>query len=157
MSREFITVQPTREQRTDFARWAIAQDPKVRTVSTMAFAVPPDLFTGMPEHLLVGALVDGHPYVSPDQGQEPTEAADGPELLGVNQPEVEGIPGEPLPEVPQEAYPPDAVPLDVHPAETSDQSDSSAEDGRPKCLDCDRPFKSDRALAAHRRQAHPED
>ncbi|MET9462433.1 hypothetical protein ABZY05_46800 [Streptomyces canus] len=157
MSRAFITVQPAQAQRIDFARWAVAQDPKVRTVSPQAFAVPNDLFTYMPEQLLVGAIVDGHAYVIPDDQAEPTEPASGPTLLGVNQPEVEGIPGEPLPEVPAEAYPPDAVPLDVHPAENSDQSDSSAEDGRPKCLDCDRPFKSDRALAAHRRQAHPED
>jgi hypothetical protein len=113
----------------------------------------------VPEQLLVGAVVDGHPYVSPDEHAVATEAASGPTLLGVDQPEMEGIPGEPLPEVPAEAYPSDAVPLDVHPgeAQASDGSDQSNEDDRPKCSDCDRPFKSERALAAHRRQAHPED
>ncbi|MER7983785.1 hypothetical protein [Streptomyces sp. NPDC095817] len=159
MSRAFITVQPASEQRADFARWAVAQDPKLRTVSPQAFAVPDSLFIDMPEPLLIGALVDGHPYVSPVEHQEPTAPADGQSLLGVDSPGAEGAPGESLPEVPADAYPLDAVPLEVHPAETetSDQSDSSGETGQPKCLDCDRPLKSDRALAAHRRQAHPED
>ncbi|MER6367432.1 hypothetical protein ABT255_03465 [Streptomyces mirabilis] len=156
MSRAFITVQPARDLRTAFARWAVAQDPKVRTVSPVDFAVPYGLFTSVPEQLLVGAVVDGHAYVIPDE-PEPTDPASGLVLLGVDQPEREGIPGEPLPEVPVEAYPPDAVPLDVQPADVSDRSDAAAEDGQPKCPDCDRPFKSDRALAAHRRQAHPED
>ncbi|MFF3654878.1 C2H2-type zinc finger protein [Streptomyces olivochromogenes] len=157
MSRAFITVQPAKEQRTGFARWAVAQVPKVRTVSPQAFAVPHGLFTGVPEQLLVGAVVDGHAYVSPGEDQESTAAADGPVLLGVDRPWVEGTPGEPLPEVSAEAYPPGAVPLDVQPADASDRSDAAAEDSQPKCPDCDRPFKSDRALAAHRRQAHPED
>ncbi|MCX4458670.1 C2H2-type zinc finger protein [Streptomyces sp. NBC_01728] len=161
MSRAFITVHPARDLRTAFARWAVAQDPKVRTVSPVDFAVPYGLFTSVPEQLLVGAVVDGHAYVIPDE-PEPTDPASGLVLLGVDQPEREGIPGERLPEVPAEAYPPDAVPLDVHPAEAedsdeSDQSDPSAEKDRPKCPDCGRPFKSDRALATHRRQAHPED
>jgi hypothetical protein len=156
VSRAFITVKPARDLRTAFARWAVAQDPKVRTVSPVDFAVPYGLFTSVPERLLVGAVVDGHTYVIPDE-PEPTDPASGPVLLGVDQPEQEGIPGEPLPEVPAEAYPPGAVPLDLHPADASDRSDATAEDGQPKCPDCDRPFKSDRALATHRRQAHPED
>ncbi|MEU7323417.1 hypothetical protein ABZ682_23125 [Streptomyces griseoviridis] len=149
----FITVRPARELRADFARWAVAQDPKLRTVSPLDFAVPNGSFTGMPEHLLIGALVDGHPYVSPDEQGEPTEPASGPTLLGVDQPEAEGIPGEPLAELPA-----DAQPLDVHPAEGNDAGDAvDPDDDRPKCAACDRAFKSDRALAAHRRQSHPED
>ncbi|PWI15963.1 hypothetical protein DI272_18685 [Streptomyces sp. Act143] len=157
MSRAFITVRPAPQRRVDFARWAVTQDPKLRTVSPSDFAVPNELFTTMPEQLLIGAVVDGHPYVSPDEQAEPTETASGPELLGVDLPEREGIPGEPLPEVPAEAYPADAVPLDPAPVEESDASDASPEDEGPKCADCDRPFKNDRALAAHRRKAHPED
>ncbi|MFF4733342.1 hypothetical protein ACFY3M_50725 [Streptomyces mirabilis] len=156
MSRAFITVQPARDLRTAFARWAVAQDPKVRTVSPVDFAVPHGLFTSVPERLLVGAVVDGHTYVIPDE-PEPTEAAEGPELLGVDQPWQNGGLGGPLPEVPPEAYGPGAVPLEVHPAEAADQGSAPSGDGQPTCPDCERPFKSDRALAAHRRQAHPED
>ncbi|MEU6594253.1 hypothetical protein ABZ923_34460 [Streptomyces sp. NPDC046881] len=154
---DFIRIEPTRERRVAFARWAVAQNPKIRTVSPQAFAVPADLFTGLPEELLIGATVDGHRYVSPTEDEQAGPDG-GPELLGVFQPEREGTVGEALPELPEEAYPPDAQPLDVHPAEDeSDRSDRNSKDDRPECADCGRPFKSDRALAAHRRQAHPED
>lgn len=63
--RPMIHVQPTAELRRAFARWATEQRPKVRTVSTTAFAVPADLFAAAPEAILIGALVDGHRYVSP--------------------------------------------------------------------------------------------
>ncbi|MFI9418085.1 C2H2-type zinc finger protein [Streptomyces werraensis] len=154
--RNFIRVEPTRDNRVPFAGWACDQVPKVRTVSPQAFAVPHHLFTGIPEPLLIGALVDGHRYVSPDED----------ELLGVFQPEREGTPGQALPELPDEAYPPDAVPLptpdfaplDDAPAddEDSDRSDRAAEHTGPYCTECDRPFKSERGRDAHRRQAHPE-
>lgn len=168
MSRAFITVRPDREQRADFARWAVARDPKVRTVSPVDFAVPYRLFTSVPEDLLVGAVVDGHTYVIPDEPAEPTAPAEGAVIFGVLAPEtqgapsaalpeMEGVPGRPLPEMPAEAYPPGAEPLDVHPAEASDQSDADTGNTESKCNDCDRPFKSDRALAAPRRQADPED
>ncbi|MFD0208933.1 hypothetical protein ACFVH9_07335 [Streptomyces hirsutus] len=165
MSSQFIHVQPVREVRVDFARWAVAQTPKVRTVSTQAFAVPSDLFSGMPERLLIGAFVDGHRYVSPDEDQAPTEPATGPALLGVDLPERTGIPGEPLPPVPDEAYgpdsapldPPDFAPLEDAPADDdSDSSDRSAGTGGITCDVCNRPFKSERGRDTHRRQAHPE-
>ncbi|MEV5930922.1 hypothetical protein ACPCSG_23530 [Streptomyces cellulosae] len=73
----FIRVEPTRDNRVPFAGWACKQNPKVRTVSPQAFAVPHHLFTDVPERLLIGALVDGHRYVSPEED----------ELLGVFQPE----------------------------------------------------------------------
>lgn len=63
--RPMIHVQPAAELRRPFAVWATAQRPKIRTVSTSAFAVPAGLFAGMPEELLIGALIDGHGYVSP--------------------------------------------------------------------------------------------
>lgn len=97
-----ITVQPRPEQRRAFARWAVAQVPKVRTVGPSSFGVPPHLYTDMPEALLRGALVDGHPYRSPDD-YEPTEAApaDAPTLLGVATPDGlrDAVP--PPPEAPQ--------------------------------------------------------
>lgn len=167
---KFIRVQPASGTRVDFAAWAVAQTPKVRTVSPQEFAVPPGLFADMPEALLIGSTVDGHRYVSSDEDQQPTEPADGPELLGVGQPEREGIPGEPLPEVPDEAYSPDAKPLeapDFAPLEDAladdDGSDSSDPDADTAskgdgitCDVCDRPFKSERGRDTHRRQAHPE-
>ena len=111
----FIHVRPRRELRVAFARWAVAQQPKVRTVTAEAFAVPARLFTDMPEDLLRGSLVDGHPYVSPLDHEEPTAAAGpgAPELLGVAALGGfrEAVPGQPLPEVPAEAYGPDSRPL----------------------------------------------
>jgi hypothetical protein len=170
MPPELIHVRPAPETRRDFAVWAVAQTPKVRTVSPTDFAVPVGLFAEVPEELMIGSLVNGHRYVSPQEDAANGTPPPGQEgdLLGVFQPEREGIPGEPLPEVPDEAYPPDAVPLDPPdfaplddaPADDSDESDRSdrtVRDGRPVCTDCGRPFKSDRALNSHRRQAHPED
>lgn len=59
-----IIVEPARTRRVPFARWAVAQDPKVRTASATSFAVPAHLFTHMPEELLIDSRVDGHDYVS---------------------------------------------------------------------------------------------
>lgn len=59
-----ITVQPARHLRQAFARWATAQQPKLRTVSESAFAVPSRLFAAIPAELLEGALVDGVPIVT---------------------------------------------------------------------------------------------
>lgn len=70
-----IKVKPAAHLRAAFAKWAIAQTPKVDKCSHNEFCVPPDLFTHMPEDLLIGSLVDGHPYVSPDEDS-------GQELLG---------------------------------------------------------------------------
>ncbi|MEU5452495.1 hypothetical protein [Streptomyces californicus] len=65
-----IEVQPTPEQRRAFAAYAVLQRPKWRTVSPMSFAVPADRFAAVPEELLIGAVVDGHRYVSPDEDAE---------------------------------------------------------------------------------------
>ncbi|CAL9537714.1 hypothetical protein [Streptomyces sp. enrichment culture] len=146
MSSQFIRVQPTRDNRVPFAGWACKQNPKVRTVSPQAFAVPHHLFTGIPERLLIGALVDGHRYVSPEED----------ELLGVFQPEREGIPGEPLPELPDEAGPPDAVPLPAPDYAPLEDAPADHRKDSLACDVCDRPFKSERGRDTHRRQAHPE-
>ncbi|MFI2300166.1 hypothetical protein ACH5AL_15185 [Actinacidiphila glaucinigra] len=160
-SRNLIHIQPVRARRVDFARWAVAQLPKVSTVGPHTFAVPARLFPDIAEELLIGALVDGRPYVSPDADQAAAS------------PEREGIPGEPLPPVPDAAYPPDAAalpppdfaPLDDAPASDegdSDGSDSSSDeapnaDGRFLCDGCGRDFSTKRGRDLHRRQAHPED
>jgi hypothetical protein len=154
---EKIRVQPAPARRQEFAQWAVAQAPKIRTCSGSEFAVPAGLFADAPEQLLIGALVDGHRYVPviPDVEPEPPHPPPSapptpdtewqPPLL----PEQEAIPGEPLPELPDSAYGPDAVLLEPAPL-----------DDRPSapyaCGDCDRTFNKDRGLAMHRRQAHPE-
>jgi hypothetical protein len=127
-----IRVQPARDRRIAFARWAIEQDPMVRTCSHVEFAVPPDLFTHMPEDLLVGSLVDGHRYRSPLEDSE--------------QPESEAVPGEPQPPVPDSAYPPGDVPLDEQPEESA-----------VRCDLCERTFSTERGRDTHRRQVHPEE
>ncbi|MER7135393.1 hypothetical protein ABT358_02470 [Streptomyces sp. NPDC000341] len=80
---DVITIQPTRELLVPFARWAVAQSPRVRTDSVNSFAVPAHLFAGMPEDILVGSLVDGHRYVSPAEDARTGTPAPG-ELLGVS-------------------------------------------------------------------------
>ncbi|WP_406322851.1 hypothetical protein [Streptomyces sp. NBC_00519] len=172
-----IKVQPARELRVAFARWAVAQSPKVRTCSTMEFTVPPALFTHMPEELLVGSIVDGHPYRSPLDDEPPTEE---PEWLTA-------VPGEPLPPVPDSAYGPDAVPLPEPERQLAATSPATVEaamtaavvavdlaaanqeqpapapaapsdgDGADTVCDvCNRPFTTKRGRDMHRRQAHPE-
>ncbi|MFC9382786.1 hypothetical protein ACFT0G_30950, partial [Streptomyces sp. NPDC057020] len=113
---DFLHIQPAQEQRRAFARWAVAQDPKLRTVGPNTFEVPAEAFAQAPEEILIGAMVNGHRYVSPEEdareeraapGENPPETEHGPLLS-----EQEAVPGEPLPELPDTAYGPDAVPLD---------------------------------------------
>ncbi|MFI1954806.1 C2H2-type zinc finger protein [Streptomyces xinghaiensis] len=116
MTHELIRVQPARHLRREFARWAVAQRPKVRTVSESAFGVPPRLFTHMPERLLRGSLIDGHRYVSPGEEQDPgapTAPTGGADLLGVATEHgfLTAARGGPLPDVPEAAYGPDTMPL----------------------------------------------
>ncbi|MFH8577125.1 hypothetical protein [Streptomyces zaomyceticus] len=173
---DLIRIQPTQGQRRAFAQWATAQEPKVRTVGINTFAVPAELFVEAPEAILVGALVDGHRYVSPEEDAQEGRAAPG-ELLGVDTPgEVpqpgthpyrDAVPGEALPEVPAEAYGPDSVPLAVLgeegpetfvPLAGSDSSDQAAgHTGMFGCDLCPREFTTERGRDSHRRQAHPED
>lgn len=161
MTTDMIRVEPSRERRRCFAGWAVAQSPKIRTVDYNAFAVPADLFTRAPESILIGALVDGIPYVPvQDDEKAPASADDGFR---------EAVPGEPLPPVPESAYGPDAVPLDFAPlddaptggedeGEGSDRSDSGDEDQAPAdgypCDLCDRTFTTVRGRRTHRRQTH---
>lgn len=172
---DMIRIQPTRDRRVAFARWAVAQRPKIRTVSAGAFAVPPRLFVQAPEDILIGSLVDGHRYVSPDEDAaagRPAPAA--PELLGVATPagltppppapaseEREAVPGEPLPEAPGPAHGPDAAPPDHDDQEQDDPDSGAPGDRAPRagaygCDLCPREFASVRGRDTHRRQAHTE-
>lgn len=171
-----VRVTPAPDMRRAFAEWAVEQTPKVRTISSRSFAVPPRLFTALPEYLLIGAMVDGHQYVpaGPEPDAEPEQAAVLPER------ECSAKCAGHLPLLPTEAYPPDAVLLDLV-AEDTDQPPPSevpgapvadddepdeaepastpeaAADGHP-CPDplCGRIFDTARGLATHRRQAHAE-
>ncbi|MEU2487040.1 hypothetical protein ABZ593_20830 [Streptomyces sp. NPDC012617] len=176
---DHIHVQPAAEQRVGLARWAVAQTPKVRTVGPSAFSVPHQLFTDVPEPLLIGALIDGHRYVSPvedaangqprllscglcyeENGEEahphPDCTAGSPELLGVATREGfrEAIAGEVLPDVPADAYGPDSTPL---PAPDPADKPSEKPDGVFPCSGCDREFTTERGRDTHQRQKHPED
>jgi hypothetical protein len=119
-----IRVRPMPALRRQFARWAVAQEPKVRTLSTVEFAVPAALFCAIPEELLAGALVDRTPYTPPPQ-RAPQPQAAGEEKTAE--------PGERLPDVDPSAYPQDAVPLDAAPAapdpEQAEAADVDAEGG----------------------------
>ncbi|WP_107058906.1 hypothetical protein [Streptomyces sp. NRRL B-1347] len=167
--KDTIRVQPAARRRREFAAWATAQTPKIRTVSPNTFAVPAALFAQADEELLIGALVDGQRYVSPAEDQEqgvtpPAAPAWQPPEL----PALTGKRGQPLPAVPDEAYGPDAVPLpppDFAPLEdapvdetppASDSSDPSPDPGAPWCGDCGRAFTTTRGLAMHRRLKHAE-
>ncbi|MFF5668804.1 hypothetical protein ACFY8S_01485 [Streptomyces hygroscopicus] len=159
-----IHIQPARDRRVAFARWAVAQRPKVRTVSAEAFAVPPRLFVQAPEDILIGSLVDGHRYVSPDEDAAAGRPAPGtPELLGVATPAgltptpPAGALGDPTPaHEPVPALP--VVGQDQQEAADSDSSDSAqAQGGAYSCGRCPRSFTTVRGRDTHRRQAHREE
>jgi hypothetical protein len=149
-----ITVRPAQALRVDFARWAVAQNPNVRTCSASDFAVPAHLFMHMPERLLIGSTVDGHRYVPVADPEPLTASEDAPDGFR------EALPGEPLPSVPDSAYGPDAVPLDALPTadeEGNRRSDQDVAEGPPYACDlCPRDFTTARGRDTHRRQAHPE-
>ncbi|MFF2612370.1 hypothetical protein [Kitasatospora sp. NPDC058046] len=68
-----IRVRPAASCLRAFAAWAVAQDPKLRTVSAAEFAVPVELFPVVPEDVLAGAVIDGFPYEPP--GEAPVESS----------------------------------------------------------------------------------
>lgn len=151
-----IHVRPAPALRRDFARWATGQSPRIRTRSESEFAVPADLFVLAPEEYLLGALVDGHRYVSPleDEDQEQAGAEGTPDL-----PELEAAPGEPLPDLPESAYGPAAVPLDPPVFAPLDDAPADEEqaDAPHVCGTCGNPYATARGLATHRRAKHPEE
>ncbi|MFB0617226.1 hypothetical protein [Streptomyces sp. AGS-58] len=111
-----IKVKPAPELRPAFANWAIVQSPRVDTCSHVDFCVPHDLFTLVPEELLIGAIVDGHRYRSPleDEWQAATVL------------ERVGAAGELLHRLPPKVYPPGATPLE--PAEPAQAEPEPAQE-----------------------------
>ncbi|ATN93709.1 hypothetical protein SEA_ABT2GRADUATEX2_16 [Streptomyces phage Abt2graduatex2] len=58
----FVHIEPADDQRRAFARWALAQTPKLQTSSSTGTNVPVDLYPDVPPELLEGAYVDGFRY-----------------------------------------------------------------------------------------------
>ncbi|MFJ4469604.1 hypothetical protein ACIP2X_19245 [Streptomyces sp. NPDC089424] len=182
-----ITVKPERSRLVAFARWATAQTPKVRTVGLGEFGVPACLFVHAPEEVLIGALVDGHRYVSPSEDAtngltEPGGHQDlaGTELLGVATPEALMTRGDPRTDVVRLATKPpvsdaavggdrgdehgpesDFAPLEdalTDVDEGNDQDREAVGDGSSfACYLCPREFNTERGRDSHRRQVHRED
>lgn len=183
---DMIEIQPAPERRRAFAVWAVAQTPKLRTVSTHAFAVPARLFVQAPEETLIGALVDGHRYVSPDEDAEQSRLLDCGMCYEEGGEEVH-----PHPECPERAAADAAAMVAAVPPETvaaamsaaviaTDLAASNAAqalvgeqgpetvmpltratteeapEGAFPCGICEREFTSERGREAHRRQKHPE-
>lgn len=59
---DYVHIEPADEQRRAFARWALAQTPKLQTASSTGTDVPVDLYPEVPPELLEGAFVDGYLY-----------------------------------------------------------------------------------------------
>jgi hypothetical protein len=182
VSSNVIRIKPERSRLVAFARWATAQTPKIGTIGLGEFGVPAHQFVDAPEEVLIGAIVDGHRYVSPTedaangtpppghqhQEQEPA----GAELLGVATPQALTAPGDPeadaaamvaatSPETVRRAM--DAVLLatDLAASDAAGGQDGEQEstgDGGPFICDlCSREFTTERGRDSHRRQVHKED
>lgn len=149
----FITVLPAPNRRGLMALWAVTQDPQVRTCSESEFAIPPHLFTEMPEDLLIGSTVDGHSYVSPEpenlpysvelwdnsgQPQEPVPAG-----MVVTKIDECGKPVQPFPE-----EPPARADHGLMVSSLPDTTPAYA------CDQCDKVAGSAAGLAAHVRAKH---
>lgn len=150
MSADEIHIEPAPEQRQAFARWGVAQTPKVRTVGPSTFAVAPGLFVDAPEAILIGALVDGHRYVSPEEDATNGTPAPGSELLGVATAEGFAAAG-------GGGSAPDFAPLDDAPADEGDVQNGEDVPTLYGCPLCPRHFETVRGRDTHRRQAHRED
>ncbi|MGA5202799.1 hypothetical protein [Streptomyces variegatus] len=147
-----IEVQPAPSRRVAFARWGVAQTPKIRTVGVGTFAVPAAAFVDAPEEILIGALVDGHRYVSPTEDEETGTPPPGAELLGVATEEGFAAAG-------GDDSGPDFAPLDDAPADDEEGQADEGDNLRTKyaCPLCPRDFDTERGRDTHRRQAHRED
>lgn len=68
---DHIMVEPADASRRDFARWCLAQEPRIETASARGFLVPIVLFAGVPDELLDGARIDGHVFRPVIEGLSP--------------------------------------------------------------------------------------
>lgn len=142
--RTVIRIRPAARRRRDFAAWAVVQTPKVRTCSEAEFAVPAHLVPQLPEELLVGALVEGQPYMPVDQ-------------TGTTEGGTDQQPTAPVGPQPEPLEEPAPEPAGATPSGGQDEA-SAEPGGRLVCGvgGCARDFGSERARRSHRRQAHPQ-
>lgn len=72
-----VLVEPAPDRARAFARWCLAQSPRIETANASGSEVPSNLFTNMPEELLVGAHIDGRLYrhVAEPEPEPEAEAA----------------------------------------------------------------------------------
>jgi len=72
-----VLIEPADDQRAAFARWCLAQTPRIETASHAGSEVDSELFKQVPEALLVGAHIDGRLYrhVTPEAETEAEEVA----------------------------------------------------------------------------------
>lgn len=129
----FIGVQPAASRRRAFARWAVAQHPKIGTVGPNTFAVPPHLFAAVPEGVLLGALVDGQPYVP--RGRVPRATRQMKQAKQVKaapaaKPRVQASPRLPKRPVADLSTPATATPAAAEPQDTT-LPEQEAEPGQP--------------------------
>lgn len=87
----FVHIEPADEQRRAFARWCLAQSPKLQTSSSTGTDVPVDLYPEVPPELLEGAFVDGFRYGGPAAPQ-PVPVAAPEDLTGPKVPEAAKAP-----------------------------------------------------------------
>jgi hypothetical protein len=76
---EYLFIEPAKQHRRGFARWCLAQDPRIETASSTGSNVPVDLYPAVPPELLEGAYVDGFPYgrtVATPVAEKPETVAD---------------------------------------------------------------------------------
>lgn len=76
-----VLIEPADDQRAAFARWCLAQTPKIQTATASGSVVSAELFKQVPEPILVGAYVDGRLYRHVAEQREPVQS--------------EPVPGEP--------------------------------------------------------------
>lgn len=73
-----VHIEAARQHRVGFAKWCLAQDPRIETASATGSDVPVDLYPSVPVELLEGAYVDGFLYNRPDAPGDPVEAPEAP-------------------------------------------------------------------------------
>jgi hypothetical protein len=68
-----LNVKPAQPVRRDFALWSLSQKPGGLAMSDHeTWWVPVDLFTRMPEELLIGSYINGSPYRHVVEGRGPS-------------------------------------------------------------------------------------
>lgn len=138
-----VRVRPARRRRAEFAQYAVSHAGRAaRTLSESEFSIPDSVYVHMPERLLVGATVEGHPYVP---------VADEP--VAVPGPEGEAPAPEPVDDPANADYGYAHGSLDAPVAEPVVVSEKSGVD----CPVCGRHMINQKGLDTHMRRAHSDE